>query len=54
MLIVPNRLNQYWYASLIDLLVESASLIQPCESQLYLPNQPETIHILSRHLELMA
>ena len=51
---MPDWPNQYWYVSSIDLLVESAFFIQPSEDQLYLPNQHDTIHSLSRHLELMA
>ena len=39
------------HATLIDFLVESAFFIQPSE---YLPNQPDAIHPLPRHLELMA
>ena len=53
-LIVPNWPNQYWYASLIDLLVEPTFSIKPSEDHLYLPNQPDAIHPLFRHLELMA
>ena len=53
-LIVPNSPNQCWYASLIELLVEPVYFIQPSGDHLYLPNQPDTIHPFSRHLELMA
>ena len=46
--------KKYWHASLIDYLVEPAFFIKPSEDQLYLPNQPDTINPLSKHLELMG
>ena len=53
-LIVPKWPNQPWYSLLIKMLATEPIILPPRKDLLYLPNNPEELHPLHKHLSLLV